>query len=233
MGFPWLFPYGTGLLGDFRPTGKMSAPEYYKHLMHYHDRRFSTDSLFVFWATNTVQRAQALKAISIASTKLASLQTSNPEFSLNTGLLRRAGAAARSGAARGGASTIDQEAHRLLHFLAPYFDDVKDSAPFWKQRRKEVLAMLSSSALPIKTPTWFVTFSPSDLFWPELFALIDPELIGDRLHNLTKAEREQLLADNADLAILCFKQRWESLFTNVILGPLKPLGTVTLLVEHC
>lgn len=30
-------------------------------------------------------------------------------------------------------------------------------------------AMLNSPALTIQTPTWFITFSSADTFWPELF----------------------------------------------------------------
>lgn len=127
MAFPWLFPTGEGSYEDVGPV-HVSFKDYLEHWAKWHDHRFARDALFVFFATNTLQRQQACKAVGVVGAR-----TENQYISV--GELRRAQAVAAGQTS----PEADVEANRLLQRLVPFFNEVKDSAPFWKARRKEVI----------------------------------------------------------------------------------------------
>lgn len=90
---------------------------------------------------------------------------------------------------------------------------------YWKRKRGELLAMLSSQSLPVTVPTWFITFSPADSYWPELFKAIDSSLTDETFNELSSAQRAKLLAENSDLAAQHFHARWSSFFKNIQNSP--------------
>ena len=51
MAFPIIFPYGDQ--GISHKRNKFVYPaEFLKHCYHYHDRRFLTHKIFLYWAFN-------------------------------------------------------------------------------------------------------------------------------------------------------------------------------------
>ncbi len=79
----------------------------------------------------------------------------------------------------------------------------------------------------MKTPTWFLTLSSADLYWPELFIAIDNSLTYESAAQLSMAERRKLLNSNSTMACRMFRERIECLLKRIILkGKFKPLGRV-------
>ncbi|KAJ7476501.1 hypothetical protein FB451DRAFT_1033290, partial [Mycena latifolia] len=53
--FPWLFPYGLGVIGHPDHKNRLSEARHKHHLLMYHDKRFQTDLYFPMVAFNDLQ----------------------------------------------------------------------------------------------------------------------------------------------------------------------------------
>ncbi len=123
---------------------------------------------------------------------------------------------------------VDKKLLKIIDRLVSYFKSVKGSTPYMKQIRNDLFAMIrNSKGLPVSVPTWFVTLSPADAFWPEIFQAIDPTLTVECINLLTKTEKLQLVYANPQIVSTIFHERFELLKKYVLNGAAKPLGVIT------
>ncbi len=84
--------------------------------------------------------------------------------------------------------------------------------------------MISSPIVLAKGhPVIFGTNAPTDRFYPELAAIVDP----DRADTMTASQRNTLLLENPVLAARLFKERIDAHFEFIIKGTTKPFGEIT------
>lgn len=115
----------------------------------------------------------------------------------------------------------------MLGKLRPYFAHMPGSVFFFQNAKKRLNAVLREGHnLPVSVPTWFVTFSPADTFWPELYRAVFPNLSSNDIHLLSSSVRARVLGSYPEYAAQLFYQRWQLFFKHVLNGRSKPLGTI-------
>jgi hypothetical protein len=76
-------------------------------------------------------------------------------------------------------------------------------------------------------PTWFMTLSSADLYWPELWMALQPALSELQASQLTFTQRQSLLNANPVMAARMFRCRIEALLQEIVLnGKFKPVGKI-------
>jgi hypothetical protein len=111
-----------------------------------------------------------------------------------------------------------EDAHKfLLRKFSPFYEQIKGSKPYWIQKRRELMSMVDS----LGSPTFFITLSPADMYWPELFislGVADPS-------TLTNEERRKLLNANPVPAAQHFHLRMKAILETIILNNKSKLFT--------
>lgn len=120
---------------------------------------------------------------------------------------------------------LSNESREILDMLIPIFEDLKGTPEHMKRERQKLLAMIQSADL--RSPTLFVTLSPADLFWPELFQAIDPSLSVNDISKLSQTDRQKMLSANPVKAAIFFQTRFRGFFKHILNGSQKPLGKIT------
>ena len=119
--------------------------------------------------------------------------------------------------------------HTIRNMLAAYSSSLRGTGIAMNEARKDLMTMVSSGNTPVPVPSWFVTLSSADRCWPELFYMIDPELVdldGTWHRDVSVAERERLLAENPVLAAKYFYIRFQAFVTHVLHGHTRPYGDI-------
>jgi hypothetical protein len=202
--FPWLFPFGCGDVSKKRVV-PLSLGEYFRTLVLQRKRRFGSDAPFILYATNKLQREQALSSVRFAlrqegkNTQVRDLRT----------------------AAVGGDWTSG-----VLSQLTPYFVGVRGTSLYWKTKQRNLLAMVENMNKP---PTFFATFSAGDSIWPELLSRVRREnaLPVPNDESQMRQARLACLSENPILAALLFHERWRALNRHILRGRCKPIGCIT------
>ena len=146
MAFPTLFPDGAGDISSPR-LQRISAANYFRHLMLLEDGRFARHHRFRYVALNTVLRWRALTSGRVYIAK-------HP----GTGALTVQ--ELRQLAGQGDTSF----AKSVYHFGS----SLAGSPSYWSLQRSRLVQMVEQLGLP----THFITLSAADLQWPELFQLL-------------------------------------------------------------
>lgn len=191
-GFPHLFPTGEVDLNDER-LKKVSANEYFKHLLLHESGRFAHDPRFRYFACNSLLRWDALKKGKIFVQKNSEIANLSPDA------LRQA--------------LIDSPA--LYRKVLCYNSNLRSTRSYWYARSKELQDMVQT----IGAPTLFFTLSAADIQWPELYRLLDPnfnpaEPIVDEFRE--NRRRAKLLNDNPLIVAWFFQQRADSFIRDVL-----------------
>ena len=188
--FPALFPAGTCDLRDPTRICKISAEQYFKHLLKYENGRFAKDPRFRFLALNSTLRWEAIK--------LGNL------FVRKRNMVRMTGRQLRE---------LLVQRPSIANEIAYFTSSLRASRSFWYQRCSELQDMVRS----IGAPTVFFTLSAADLHWPEIYKLLAPE--EDLSNSSTSMQRRrQLLIENPLIVNTLFQERANYFIKNV-LGP--------------
>ncbi|XP_055344659.1 uncharacterized protein LOC129592610 [Paramacrobiotus metropolitanus] len=191
--FPCLFPTGNADLRDNRGRANpVTETEYFKHLMRLADGRFAKHPTFRFFALNSVLRWQALQTgqIFVRKSSLGNVTSEQLREMLNHN-------------------------PQLIKQIMNYGAKLRGTRSYWFQRSAELADMVRS----IGVPTIFFTLSAADLYWPEIFDLIDPTTTSE---NCTEKEilrrRTKALQENPLIADWYFVERSQQ-FIHKILTP--------------
>jgi len=208
--FPWLFPYGSGGLEDDRrpedrAIGNSRLSAYFKHLLHYHDRRFSKSHQFLFWMLKVTLKNRTV-GVAVGASKrmgITDRQSGHDVFDpqakappITKEQLQRAALLIGRDP-----STIgdDAVARKLLDRLTCYGRSLPGTDAYMANRRDELLGMIKATTT-MPAPTLFFTLSSSDLYWPELYRMIRPDLKMEQISQLDLNQCRILLTDNPVLA---------------------------------
>jgi hypothetical protein len=149
--FPWLFPGGYGDIKDYDNADENLA-SWGRRLLYYEDGRFAKDKLFCFFALNYIVRRRNSKS---GQFFIDSFQKNVPET------LDELKQSIRSG---------DMQ---FVNHLTYWNKRIKGSNPYWFQKRAEVYAWVNEHIqLGNGAPTFFITLSCAEYFWPDVVRLL-------------------------------------------------------------
>lgn len=153
LAFPWLFPGGYGDVKDFDgfqgTWGRM--------LLLYEDARFATDKLFCFFALNYIVRHRN----SSGSNWFMSDFNDNCPESLEE-LQER----------------IRKGDTSFINHINYWNDRVTGSSSYWRSKRQQVYSWINHHIQEGHgAPTYFITLSCAEYFWPDVTRLIQERMI--------------------------------------------------------
>ena len=151
--YPWLFPGGIGDLYDME-RGKWGVKEWGQHLLHYYDGRFIKDQMFSLFVFNSIER-----------------HTNNSEGNFFFKSSRFIGE---------NPPTIEQLKERLakgddsyIQILRYYARGIKGSDNYWRGKTMELENWINHHVAAGRgPPTFFMTFSCAENWWPDLRRLM-------------------------------------------------------------
>ena len=147
--FPCLFPTGQA---DFKAPclTKVTAQEYFIHLLRYHDSRFENDPRFVFLASNSVMRWKALQTGAVFA-------RNNPNDAQLTAQDIRL--------------MLNEDRRALTNRILAFGHSLWGSPQYWYSQRKNLMAMINQ----LGNASVFFTFSVADHHWPDLRRFLDTD----------------------------------------------------------
>jgi Helitron helicase-like domain at N-terminus len=149
--FPWLYPGGTGDFLDYRES-EVTVAQYARTLLYYYDGRFARDKFWCFYTLNYCERRKnnsqgSFYVNTYSNDKEKTVQEIADEIKA------------------GNTSWIDK-----ISFFA---SSIKGSSNYWRTRRNEVNTWISHHVKKGNgPPTFFMTFSCAEYWWPDLQQLI-------------------------------------------------------------
>lgn len=156
MGFPWLFPGGTGDISDYSNC-HTSDSDWINMLLHYRDGRFVADHQFCFYALNYIQRKQNLSHGSYFVNKFYG---NGPE---TLDELKK---------------MIENGNTEWINRITYFAKTVPGSAAYWRHKRRQLFSWINYH---IKEkhgpPTFFMTFSCAEYKWPDVYRLLKQRLM--------------------------------------------------------
>ena len=153
--FPWLFPGGVGDIKDY-DNPEQAMAEWGRMLLYFEDGRFAADKMFTFFCLNYIVRHRNTSSGGHFIDKFIS----NPPSTLDE--LK---------------SKIRNGDTSFLHRLSYYNKRIKGSGPYWHQKRCELYSWISQHVqLGHGAPTFFITLSCAEYFWPDVVRLLEERL---------------------------------------------------------
>ena len=199
--FPWLFPYG---IGDRHPPKKRAR--LVKHFLRFNDHRFENDTKFCMTLFNQEQRRKIHGVLKVVCERGSNVSDTLKEI--------RKAAQERQSSGTLPKKTMDI----LMEKLVPYSSAMKGTEPYYRQGRRNILAMLDDPSTG--TPCWFVTLSGRDFETPDL-----AKALGESEQTATSAVRKSLLNSHPALAATLADRRYQIVF-DVVLEDGQALGEV-------
>jgi len=189
----------------------VSENDLIKHLQRLYHRRFASNAQFVYYSHCMIQR-RSLNGVTATVSESAALQKVLSRIFYDI---------------EGGATPSDDLSKKLdkcVEKLTPQFSTIKGSPVYWRQRSRDLLSTVCSPIM--KTPTIFMTLSAANAFWVDFMASALPNMSDEDIATMTKSQRNDVLAENPDLAVSHFHYRWMALWDEILNGESKPLGEI-------
>ena len=152
--YPWLFPGGVGDLYDME-RGKWGVREWGQHLLHYYDGRFLKDQMFSLFVFNTIERHKN-------NTQGNFFFKSNKFIGENPPTIEELKEQLANGD------------DRYIQILRYYARGIKGSDNFWRGKTMELENWINHHVAAGRgPPTFFMTFSCAENWWPDLRRLLE------------------------------------------------------------
>jgi ATP-dependent DNA helicase PIF1 len=187
--FPALFPTGNADLNQPRNI-KLTAIEYFRFLLEFHDGRFVKDPRFRYFAMNMLNRREAISTVQVYMKRCPNVPRDVEEIRERL-----------------------QSNPNFLNSLMTFSSKIRGSQAYWYQRSRELLDMVDQIGLP----TAFLTLSSADYHWPDLFRLIANQ--NEDISTLSEQRRRTLMHDNPHTVAFFFQARCD-IFIDEVLTPL-------------
>ena len=203
LAHPSKFPLGRGSFSDARETF-ISIKKYTNQRLLNCDKRFSSDTSYLFYAQFITEQKQIRDNISIALRKI-------------TGTVTAADVS----------SAEDIRKHISTDQAYQVLKSVRGTPPYWQKAVKDLMAMVKQ----LGSPQFFLTLSAADLQWPELLTLLLKQkgvndVTDEMIENLSYEDKCQLLRDDPIMTARQFQYRLRKFFTTVLMSPNGPLGEI-------
>ena len=198
--FPYLFPEGKNGFQEERNT-KLGYGRYVNSRLFNADRRFASDSQYIFY----LQYVSELKRIN--SSVAIAMRKGIPNSTVTAAALK----------------DPEQRQHILKNDQGYRFlTNTRGSPAYWEKALRDLFAMLHQ----LGTPTWFCTFSAADKRWPEIVEAICEHQGKTVPDDLDWASYSLLIQSNPVTACRMFENRVRHFIAKVILSPAQPIGKV-------
>lgn len=157
--FPHLFPTGSGDFSSARIRKLTSLGDYFKHIIRYHDPRFRQDERFLYFAMNMMFRWRALE-----NGNLYMKQHPDEKKLSAEQILQR----------------LDQPG--FLKKVMAFSQSLHGSQSYWYNQCNRVESMCKQ----LGPPTFFVTLSAADTYWPDVQQLFGVDSLSEMCNALRK-----------------------------------------------
>jgi hypothetical protein len=214
LAFPDLFPNATCsyVTNEVRQT-KLDMRRYFQQRILNVDGRFTSNIEYLLAAQYATELKQ-IKGSIFHHLRLKQGKTLHGT-KVTAGLLR---------------SIADMETLRFTDQAYKVLQQVRGSPPFWKAKLGECLAMLRTHG----PPTFFVTFSAADYYWPEIIQTIGHQygtsFSPEDIENMSWDRKSFWLRRNPVTAVRAFEHRFKAMH-KYIMSKAQPLGEVTEFIE--
>ena len=210
--FPWLFPYGLGGLGNSRGITRVSEVEHKKHLLMYYDKRFQLDPYFPIIALNHEQIKAATTSGFLLSNKQSFPVIADQILSIDPLILQNLANRMALGEHVDPQTDKEKTCFQLIRDLDHIARRVDGSITSKKHMRNEIWSLISAKG----APSWFITFSPTDVKHPICLYYADTKEIFEP--DLLSADARYRLIANNPVAGARFFHVMVSLFIKHVLG---------------
>lgn len=192
--FVSLFPSGRADFLDDRQV-KVTHHEYFKHLFRYKDGRFRSHNRFGYFALNTTLRWKSNRnaRVFINKQKVGSMTPAQLIHKIRT----------------------DKAFQRNLRTFS---SNERITDAYWRVRRYELFDMIEQ----LGPPTFFITLSAADQFWPDLLNFFEPDrdlLAITEWEHIKRTIR--LLNSHAAEAAYLYNRRIRYFLKNIVFPVLK------------
>ena len=188
---PWLFPYGLGGISNHRILQIISEPNWIKHMLMYHDKRFQKDQYFPLIALNHQQMKQSARGGSIVTERYNFKQIANRILNINLAVLEDLTKRLNSEEHVKPETEEEKACFDLINDLDHVAGHVQGSVTNKRYMRNEIWSLISY----IGAATWFLTFAPADVKHPFCLYLADTKTVF-KPEIRTSDERYALIAQN-------------------------------------
>ena len=213
--FPCKFPYGRGGPTDKERKIRLTEFAYDQHTLLEASNRFSSCKQWIF-ARYKQSCCRCANTVAYVADKVG-------DKAPNLSDLYAASKHAENGVHR---KRLDTDVEKLLQKLSSFGGSMKTTHYHIKRARRHLMARLASPEMT--SPTWFITLSSADLYWPELWVAIaaskGQSLSFESAGQISYSDRCKLLDDNPALACRLFKARVECMLKDIFCGEAHPIG---------
>ena len=152
--YPWLFPGGVGDLYDTK-RGEWSVKKWGQHLLHYEDGRFLNDQMFSLFVFNSIERH-------VNNTQGRFFFKSNKFIGENPPTIEEL------------KDQLSKGDDRYIQILRYYARGIKGSDNYWRGKTMELENWINHHVAAGRgPPTFFMTFSCAENWWPDLRRLME------------------------------------------------------------
>ncbi|KZS86367.1 hypothetical protein SISNIDRAFT_476482 [Sistotremastrum niveocremeum HHB9708] len=190
--FPWLFPYGKGGVGNADKTVRISEAYRIQCLLLYHDKRFQTDPAFSLVAFNHMQIKKSTQSGFLLSSSARFSKTVERISRVDTRVLEEICDRFTRGERVVPTSTEEKECFKVLDDLNHMGSFVPGSHGTKRDMKRELWSLVSY----VGAPSWFITFTPSDLNHPLALYMADNEQRFE-IKLRTAEDKRSLIGHNA------------------------------------
>ena len=209
LGFPDLFPYGTG---DFHSV--KNRPRNLNIRRYFNQRILNVDGRFA-------QNIEYLLASQYAT------ELKQVYGNIGVSLCLRRGKLSHGNRITAGMLRSTSNVHEMMYKeqAFKFLQTVRGTPQFWAKMTYEVLAMLKQ----LGVPTFFITLSADDYHWPEIIQTIAHQYghsyTDEEVSSMTWGEKSKWLRTNPVTAVRAFMHR-HSKIHEFIMGKSHPIGVV-------
>lgn len=188
--YPWLFPGGIGDLYDMERGQLPCVKEWGRHLLHYYDGRFSNDQMFSLFLFNTIERHNNNTQGNFFF-KSEYFIGKNPPTIENL------------------KEKLAQGDDKYIQMLRYFARDIKGGDNYWRNKTHELECWINHHVAAGRgPPTFFVTFSCAENWWPDLRRILQ------QLEEAAGREYESNLLKNNNFRAMQRAARRYPLFVN-------------------
>ncbi|XP_071176421.1 uncharacterized protein [Mytilus edulis] len=197
MSFPAQFPEGSFGSYDSKRPVHLTRSRYFHARLFSGDRRFSSDSSYIFYAQYLSELEQVISKVSIA--------------------LRKSTGKDSTGNAITASMLTDRNQLKSLlstdqgyKFMTP----IRGTPPYWQTALKDLLATVRQLGIP----TWFATFSAADMRWTEVLQLLlEQQNCAQSLEDLDWTGKSEVLRNNPVMNAVMFDHRFHTYLKDIII----------------
>ncbi|CAG2211667.1 unnamed protein product [Mytilus edulis] len=197
MSFPAQFPEGSFGSYDSKRQVHLTRSRYFHARLLSGDRRFSSDSSYIFYAQYLSELEQVISKVSIALRKSTGKDSTGNTIT----------------------ASMLTDRNQLKSLLSTdqgykFMTPIRGTPPYWQTALKDLLATVRQLGIP----TWFATFSAADMRWTEVLQLLlEQQKCAQSLEDLDWTGKSEVLRNNPVMNAVMFDHRFHTFLKEIII----------------